>query len=121
MRKAILGSRTGARALAVTAALGLLLSAAAEAASTQIQKKIPYHPMSGASPKVKEECALDTKIPEAFAAALPDVKLVNKLVWIIQLVWHDNANVQLAPSGGGLLAAESRLKPNDDFLVSVAR
>lgn len=56
-------------------ALGL---AAPSLAATQIAKKIKYHPMSGASPTVKEECKLDTKIPEVFAATLPDVKLVDK-------------------------------------------
>lgn len=64
-------------ALAVLLAFGLATPVAA--ATTQILEKVPYHPMSGASNKIKKECSLDTKVPEIFAAAVPDVKLVGKL------------------------------------------
>ena len=71
--------RVAARALTIAVAGVFTLGLAAPSlAATQIAKKIKYHPMSGASPKVKDECQLDTKIPEFFAEELPDVKLVNK-------------------------------------------
>jgi len=73
-------SRFVGRGLALCFALLFALSAApAVAATTQLLKKIPYHPMSGASPKVKEACSLDTKIPELLAASISDIELVDKL------------------------------------------
>ncbi len=55
--------------------LALVLLAAPTWAGTSVGKKIPYHPQSGASNNVKESCALDTKIPEIFAEAIPDVSV----------------------------------------------
>ncbi len=82
MRGMVRTNGTG-RGLLALALGGLLAMAgsphAAEAASTKVLKKIPYHPMSGASPKVKEECALATKVPEIFKASVPDLQLVDKL------------------------------------------
>lgn len=56
-----------------------LLTAAAASAEVQVLKKIPYAAQTGASNAVKEECKLDTLVPEALAAASSDVKLVGKL------------------------------------------
>jgi len=55
--------------------LGFSIPVAAQ--QVQVMKKIPYAAQSGASNKVKEQCALDTKVPEILASVIPDLKVVD--------------------------------------------
>ena len=66
--------------IATIAVIGIAVALCAGAASAQVQvlKKIEYAAQTGASRAVKEECKLDTTIPEALAAASSEIKLVNK-------------------------------------------
>ncbi len=66
--------------IATIAVIGIAVALCAGAASAQVQvlKKIEYAAQTGASRAVKEECKLDTSIPEALAAASSEIKLVNK-------------------------------------------
>jgi len=57
------------------AAAFLFVTAAPSWADTKLASKIKYNPQSGASPTVKKECALDTKIPEIFAESIEGLSL----------------------------------------------
>jgi len=70
-------SRSIARQVLLLGA-GLCFAAASSAQPVQVLRELPYAPESGASDAVKQECELDSKIPEALAAVIPDVKLVDK-------------------------------------------
>ena len=60
-------------------ALGLVaLALPAGAQTVKVLKKTPYAVQSGAPQVVKDECQLDTKLPEALAS-VADVQLVDKL------------------------------------------
>ena len=68
-----MGNRT-LRGLSLAVAI-LFIAAAPGWAGTKVAAKIKYHPQSGSSPKVKKECALDTKIPEIFAESIEGLSI----------------------------------------------
>jgi len=56
-----------------------LLVAAAASAATQVQRTIPFDVGAGGSEKVRQECQIQTKVPEAVKEFAGDVELVEKL------------------------------------------
>jgi hypothetical protein len=63
--------------LALTGLLAAGLAAAAAGAATQVARSIPISPAAGATEKVKQECQLQTLVPQGIQGAGADVQLVD--------------------------------------------
>jgi hypothetical protein len=66
-----------ARITILAFAWAALLTASAAGAATQVQRSIPFDEGAGGSEKVRSECQIQTRVPEAVKEFAADVELVD--------------------------------------------
>lgn len=67
------------RLTTVAFAFASVTLATAVSAATQVQRTIPFDASAGGGEKVRQECQIQTHVPEALREAAGDVVLVDKL------------------------------------------